>query len=498
MRKLVILLHRYLGIALALLFVIWFASGFAIIYTGGMPELTENARLISLPGLDLERVSVSPNQAQQLARASSIPKLTTIMNRPAYRFSESGGSVVFADDGTVLSGAMISSRQIIADFTGAKEEVIERIGRIEEVDQWTIPLRSELPLEKFRVNDGSGTEVYVSPRWGQVLLVTDSRDRFLAWIGAIPHWLYFVDLRRNTALWTEVVVWLSSLGTILVSLGIVLIFIQLRRTRPFSFSGAIPYKGIMRWHFLTGLFFGLITLTWVFSGLLSMDPYPWTRARGLAFDQSIMHGGEVNLERFDTISLQLTGQELSGIVNSSQIKEIEFKRIQGEYFFYLTIPSSESSWGFTKTLVNLNNLQAKNDLFSTSFILQQLAQNLKHEILASEVLQEYDNYYYSRPSSNSPSAPLPVLRIDFDDADRSSIYVNLNTGELAGQTNRMRRIERWLYNGFHSLDFQFWYGSRPLWDIGIILLLSGGLLLALIGAYIGIKRLFRNTRALIS
>ena len=38
MRKLVILIHRYLGIGLALVFVLWFASGIDNCETGGEPE----------------------------------------------------------------------------------------------------------------------------------------------------------------------------------------------------------------------------------------------------------------------------------------------------------------------------------------------------------------------------------------------------------------------------------------------------------------------------
>ena len=498
MRKFVILLHRYLGIALSLVFVVWFASGFAIIYTGGMPELSERERLGGLPDLDLASVTLSPSQAQQLARATSVPKLTTIMSRPAYRFTGSNGGVVFADDGTVLSSSMISSRQIIQEFTGAPADSIERIGRIDEVDQWTIGLRGELPLEKFRINDGAGTEVYVSPRWGEVVLATDRRDRFLAWIGAIPHWLYFVDLRRNTALWSEVVIWLSSLGTVLVLLGIVLIFTQLRHTRPFSFAKAIPYKGIMRWHYVTGLAFGLITLSWVFSGLLSMDPYSWTRSRSLSIDRTLLHGGEIDLGQFEFPGQSLAIEALEQAASNSGIKEIEFKLLQGEHYLSLVLPSADSPWGFTNRLLRANTLQVRNEFFPEEFVLQQLEQNLDSSIRASAVLQDYDNYYYSRPSSRGPSAPLPVLRIDFADALNSSIYVDLNTGELAAQTHSARRIERWLYNGFHSLDFRFWYGKRPLWDNAVILLLSGGLVLVLIGTYIGVRRLFRNTREMIS
>jgi len=40
MRKLLILVHRYLGIVFSLLFFTWFVSGVAMIYTRGMPSLT--------------------------------------------------------------------------------------------------------------------------------------------------------------------------------------------------------------------------------------------------------------------------------------------------------------------------------------------------------------------------------------------------------------------------------------------------------------------------
>ena len=498
MRKLVIQIHRYLGIGLALVFVLWFASGFAIIYTGGMPTLTEHERLTRLPNLDLESISIAPFQAQQLVRASSVPKLTTVMGRSAYQFSESNGGIVFADDGSILSSSMISSRQIISDFTGAEDNAIERIGRIEEIDQWTISLRGELPLEKFRVVDDARTEVYVSPRWGQVILVTTSMDRFLAWIGAIPHWFYFVDLRRHTALWSDVVIWLSSLGSILALLGIVLIFTQLRSTTPFSFSKAIPYNGILRWHYITGLCFGLVTLTWVFSGLLSMDPYEWTRARGLTIDRSLLQGGDLELQRFDKLNQQATQNGIYDSLAGAELKEIEFKRFQGDYYISAVKSDTDSTWGFGRQLIQLDGLETKKDLFDTGYIIDQLGESQAASIDSADILREYDSYYYSRTSTQGPARPLPVLRVRFDDSAGSSVYVDLNSSEVVFQSNASRRMERWLYNGFHSLDFGFWYGSRPVWDIVVILLLSGGLVLAVIGTYVGIRRLYLNTREMFS
>jgi len=44
-RKALILIHRYLGIVLCLIFLIWFVSGIAMIYARGMPEISSQSRL---------------------------------------------------------------------------------------------------------------------------------------------------------------------------------------------------------------------------------------------------------------------------------------------------------------------------------------------------------------------------------------------------------------------------------------------------------------------
>jgi hypothetical protein len=62
---------------------------------------------------------------------------------------------------------------------------------------------------------------------------------------------------------------------------------------------------------------------------------------------------------------------------------------------------------------------------------------------------------------------------------------------------RLSRVERWLYNGLHSLDFAFWYTKRPLWDIVMIVLLVGGLTSAILGTWMGIKRLRRGARGVV-
>ena len=59
LRKWLILSHRYLGIALSLLFVMWFASGIVMIYAGGMPALSPEARRAHLAAIDFSKVTLS-------------------------------------------------------------------------------------------------------------------------------------------------------------------------------------------------------------------------------------------------------------------------------------------------------------------------------------------------------------------------------------------------------------------------------------------------------
>src|SRR5262249_27164060 len=105
-RRFLILLHRYLGIVLSLLFVVWFATGITMMYAGGMPRLTAQSRLGRLPALDLDAIRLSPAEALERADLSTIPgraTLLTVLGRPAYRFTSSAGSTtVFADRGDLL------------------------------------------------------------------------------------------------------------------------------------------------------------------------------------------------------------------------------------------------------------------------------------------------------------------------------------------------------------------------------------------------------------
>ena len=505
-RKIVIVLHRYLGIPLSFLFVIWFVSGIAMIYVGGMPTLSPQARLEQLPALDLAAVRLTASEARERAewRGPAQTTLLSVLDRPAYRFSAGAGTVtVFADSGELLDVVDVeTARGIAARFVGAALGEVELERTVEAVDQWTLVLRRELPLYKFRVNDGAGTQVYVSPRNAEVSLVTTTRTRTLAWIATIPHWFYITPLRVNQPLWYWTVVVTSGLGCVLAALGLVLGITQFRKSKPFSLSASIPYRGWMRWHYILGAVFGLFALTWVFSGLLSMEPFQWSQTEGIAVRRDAFTGGAVDLAQYPRVDAAAWRPLLAG----RELKELELRRIQDEPYYLarytVTDPAADPKrerlhqpyyiYGRAEPqnmLVAAASLEPRSEPYSVESLLARLHAGVEDAaIVEHELLTEYDSYYYSRAGQ----APLPVLRVKLDDAASSWVYIDPKMSQVLAVIDSSGRVERWLYNGLHSLDFGFWYDQRPLWDIGMIVLCLGALASSTIGVWIGLKRARRD------
>ena len=508
-KKLLIISHRYIGIPLSFMFVVWFVSAFFMIYTGGMPRITPDMQTDGAVALELEKVLISPAEAAEI---SGFPPqgaiLRTIIDRPVYELTYPGGAsaYIYADTGEFLPYLdEHQAAQVASSFLDIPLEQFSFVGELDEVDQWTLTEGRQLPFMKYTADDGLGTEVYVSPDTGRVVSYTTTSSRALAWLGTIPHWLYFSSLRLNQPLWYQIVVWLSYTGCALAFLGLCLGFTQFRKkVRPFSLKRSIPYHDLMRWHYILGVVFGLFTLTWVFSGLVSMEPWAWTSARGLAIDEQVYQQGEMNMAAFppvNTIAVEtFEGQE---------IKALEFHWIQSQPWLLANYSVPQVAGTEKRDRLhqpyNINGQSESRSMLINAITLEQSAgfdpELLVHQLDASimdadatefEVLDEYDDYYYSRQSQ----LPLPVLRIKFNDPAESWVYVDPHKSQLLSLIHKYSRVERWLYNGLHSLDFAFWYHKRPLWDIGVITLLLGGLAVSLIGLYIGLRRLKHDVLSL--
>src|SRR5262249_53006803 len=163
--RFLIFFHRWVGIALSAVFLLWFPSGIGMMYWG-FPGVSAEDRLDHSPKLDPSKILLSPEEAAGKAGLQASPaqvRLNSFDGRPVYRFggggrggrNGGGGRIVYADTGeeqTAVSAEMLD--RIASAWTG-RPFVEATKASIEEPDQWTVvnQLRNR-PLYKYSWPDG--------------------------------------------------------------------------------------------------------------------------------------------------------------------------------------------------------------------------------------------------------------------------------------------------------------------------------------------------------
>lgn len=103
-------------------------------------------------------------------------------------------------------------------------------------------------------------------------------------------------------------------------------------------------------------------------------------------------------------------------------------------------------------------------------------------------LNQYDTYYIDREHD----LPLPVLRVRLNDAQHTRFYIDPKTARIVGEYSSGSWVERWLYHGLHSINLPWLYNHRPSWDILVLILMCGGVLLSVTAVIIGVQLLWRK------
>ncbi|MCU0648159.1 MAG: PepSY domain-containing protein [Gemmatimonadaceae bacterium] len=475
-----ILLHLYLGAALCLLFVVWFVSGVVMMYQS-YPGLTLREKVAAMPALDCAGCRLSPEDAMARAGVRTLNgplRLGMLLDRPVWRMQDSAGrwTAVRADDGTSLG---VLSPQAAAPIAtafvgGAAGRVLDATpgvvahyhGTLHDADQWTLTrtVRQQMPLYRFDLSDAAGTRVYVSPRSGEVLSASTRRERWVSMIGAIPHWIYPTILRRHAAAWSWVVIALSGIGTAMCLAGLAIGIWQWRwrRRGRRSSRARTPYRdAMMRWHHMLGLLFGVVTTTWVFSGLMSMNPGRWSPGSAPTAEQRlVMSGGAVDAGRF-TIPADSALRVVNRAALRAGVKELHLAMVAGRPYWvgYFTADSALHLAADRHT--------SPVSAFPIAVLMARAAQLVPGAPMRdTSTLTWYDDYYRDQERQ----LPLPVLRVRYADRDGTWLYLDPRSGTVAQARGGKSRLERWLYDGLHDFDYAAIVYRRPLWDLLVIAL----------------------------
>lgn len=470
------LLHRWLGIGIGLLVLLWFGSGIVMMYVP-YPELTEQERMAWLEPLDAAQVHAGAARAWAATGLAGLPdavRLNTVAGRPAWHFQRGGmHHSVWADSGAPLTvtGEVVNASAGLAalDAQWFGADVIE-------LDQWTFGrIKAHRPLHRVRADDAAGSVLYVSGRTGELVRDTTRSERAWNWVGAVVHWVYLTPLRQHDQAWRQVVMWTSGAACLLALSGMVLGIQRLRLRRRYARGRMSPYRGWQAWHHWLGLGIGVVAVTWLFSGWLSVGPFGFPSAPGpTAQDRLAFAGGALARTDLDI--------DAADILRRHQgVLELEWRRVGGTLYLGTLGRAGHG-------LVDARD-GAPVDMLAPP-ALARAAQALRPGAgFDAVMLGEADDYYYS----HHRQAAFPVLRARFDLPDAPVFYIDPRQGQLVGYVDRDSRWNRWLFNALHQFDYAF-LRSRPLWDVVVVSLCVLGALLGVSGLVLGWRRISKSKR----
>jgi hypothetical protein len=347
-----------------------------------------------------------------------------------------------------------------------------------QFDQFTLgQAPRDRPFHRFTFGDPDRTAVYVSGTTGQVVTWTTASHRFWNWLGTIPHFLYFQPLRVQQWLWSQTVIWTSLLGTVLAAIGTILGIAQFRRGKGGKLS---PYRGWFYWHHVAGLVFGVLTLTWVFSGLVSMNPWGFLESRGGA-EAALAQGPSPQWKEIKA-SLEALRTRLA----DSGVVSLVGAPLGGKLYWMATFGDGN------RRRLDVSGLVAPTSKDELAEAAQRIAGN--HAIVEQRLMNEEDAYYYARHHRRFEETALPIYRIILNDDEQTRYYLDPRSGALVQVADSAGRWQRWLFSGLHRLDFAGFMRAQPFRDVVMWLTLLGGLGVSATGVYLAFRRLLFDLR----
>ncbi|WP_414495315.1 PepSY domain-containing protein [Stenotrophomonas maltophilia] len=485
------LVHRWLGIGGCLLMLLWFVSGMVMLFIG-YPKLTPGERLAALPVLgDAHRLLGLPALPAAVQAEPESVALTTLRGEPAYvvRSGSHVGAWSAQTGQALLPVSAQRAEASAAQFAGGQAFV--GAVRVDE-DRWTHSraLDAHRPLYRVEVGGVEPGNVYVSSHTGEVVLDAPRVQQGWNYVGAWLHWLYFLRMQSVDPVWTWVVIVLSALCTVASVSGIVVGVWRWRFRGHYRSGAKTPYvEPWMRWHHLIGLLAATFVFTWIFSGLMSMNPLGVFNSSRDAIDAGRYRGDSVAVD-------SALGEPLALLAAAADVRfrpvEIQWRRIGGELFAVLL-----DGQGDTRIVSAVDGRLRVAPVLPAALVQQQVRTMSPSPLQDFRILYVPDAYFYPRAPEAMNGAAVrrfPVAVADFGDDEATRVYLDLATGDPVLTMGHRERVGRWLFYFLHSWDLPTMLRQHST-RLGVLLLLSvAGTALCATAAVIGYRRLRMKLR----
>jgi hypothetical protein len=486
LKKLLLQIHDLSGSLLSLMFVIWFLSGFVLIYAG-FPHASREERFLHLSFLghsDFDSIQMP----LQLSGKLELEKRSGV---PVYRVYKGKKSQKVYNAFSLKQWEKCSEKEAIAlaeDFVGAK---MLKVQKIEELDQW-MPwsyYRSLLPMYKISMADEEHTRIYISEKSGSIVQETTRTSRWAGRLGAMPHWVYLRALYLQKGFWAQVVLVFVLLGILASLSGLIVGVIRLRKRKKGEkkqWCSWSPYKKFWyKWHHISGFVFGLFVCTFILSGLISLTDIPkWMVPVHAKVSAQKSWNQKVDLKQFSKVSFSEVWNTLD---DTCHIRKVAFKSAMNQPYLWIYRNDFEEADVYA---IDENGVHRKPN--STEEEINSWCQRTFPKVDYDLKRQsEYDAYYQT---SGMAARPLPVWQINLKDADHTRMYIDTKSGEVLSSYNANQRWRRWSYRALHSFDFPFLKQYECLRKILLMIVLLGGGIVSVSGFVLGIASFRRKCK----
>ena len=476
-------IHKYVGGFIALFFLMWFVTGLILAYHPypRIPDNKVNERMETIdPSL--------PDLSSIAERAGvEIKSLSLRQFQGQTLFDIETDSAKFSLVADTLKEQNIKPitfetvEKVAAKWSDAP---VVRVDTLHKKEQWVLYSKYDrlMPLYKFYFGDEAGTQLFISGKNGKPYQLTTSSQRFWAWIGAIPHKLYFPCIRGDVDRWKAWIVTSGSICLVAALSGLILgIYLLINRYRQKK-RWEIPYRrGWLRWHYIMGLIFGVFLVWWAISGIFAMSRVPqWlvpTKAE-FSFNPARLWGrGILPLEEY-----KLDYRALRDAYPN--LKTVEWTRFADIPAYYVIEGENERyiDASYSDEIVPVNVPEKT---------IEEGFRKIHGEDapMTITLLERYDNYYLSFKHG----LELPVYKVELDDSDHNLYYVNPRDGYIR-YLNRNKMADKWLFSAIHYLN-QAWLVNRPaLWTFCFWFLCICCGSVCFTGVVLVVKRIFKRKR----
>ena len=189
---------------------------------------------------------------------------------------------------------------------------------------------------------------------------------------------------------------------------------------------------------------------------------------------------------------ELPGHAFSALNKGFLPVEIELKRFQGKSYYVAYNAKGKTRIAFAEFSGLKGERSAAPFPYFSQGLMMRAIQSVHPDGIPFGVnlIHQEDHYYYSKHNDNV----LPVLRVQYKDAVNTWYYADPSTGAILLKNTSSARTSRWLYHGLHSLDFFNLQHYRPVWDVLVIVLLTGGTAVSITGLLLALKYLRKKVK----